>query len=126
MDLSVSAAATTYLPAQAYSQQVGAAVAAASPAPAANVANQSGSQANTNTPQSSQPLQQQLQAARKKSPATEVTNRPGYNFEVDQQNHKVMKVSDNKGVLIYQVPSKGELALITARESEQKRLQLTA
>lgn len=126
MDLSVNAAATTYLPVQAYSQQAGQAASAAPPNPSANVQNQSASQADTNAAQSSSNLERQLQAARKKNPTAEVAGQRGYNFEVDLQNHKIMKVNDNQGYLIYQVPSKGELTLVTARESEQKRLQLTA
>lgn len=61
----------------------------------------------------------------KQRPA-ETPTHPGYTFEVDQQNHRIMKVSNSRGVLIYQVPSKGELALVEAEEANQKRLLLTA
>jgi len=131
MDLSVSTN-FGYATQQAYSQpsvQVArAGNTAAGNAPAANAtpqqpAAQEGNNAQSNTATSSQ---KRIQELRKQNPAAEVTTHPGYTFEVDQKNHKVMKVSDSKGVLIYQVPSKGQLALIEADEAAKKHIQLTA
>ena len=45
------------------------------------------------------------------------TDGGGYRFEMEGRTH-VMKVVDSKDVLIYQVPPKGVLELIKARESE--------
>lgn len=40
-------------------------------------------------------------------------------FEVEYEGkHRVLKVNDSKGVLIYQVPSKGQLHLIQAEENK--------
>ncbi len=42
-------------------------------------------------------------------------------FEVEfQGKHRVMKVNDSQGVLIYQVPSKGQLQLIQAEENKAR------
>lgn len=124
MDLSVSATSSAYTAATAYGQ------AGSASAPRANAqatTPPSGQDTSSTTASNAQASpDKQLQDARKKNPAAEVTSHPGYAFEVDQQNHKIMKVSDNKGVLIYQVPSKGELALIEAEDSSKKRIQLTA
>ncbi len=50
----------------------------------------------------------------------------GVRFEYENKT-QVMKVSDNKGILIYQVPSKGQLALIADQDSgEPSRLAQTA
>jgi len=135
MDLSVSATTASYLPQQAYSRQGGSgarvdAVATAvnaQTAVATNTVGQPGKSQSDNTgTQTATTPDKQAQEAGKKNPAAEVTAKPGYAFEVDQQNHKIMKVSDAKGVLIYQVPSKGQLALVEAEESAQKRIALTA
>lgn len=137
MDIGASAAASSYLPQQAYtSQQGGGSVRADAPvaansqpkpdAPPSRTGSRSGTQANAATAGSPGNTDKQAQEARKKNPAAEVTAHPGYAFEVDSQNHKIMKVSDSKGVLIYQIPSKGQLALVSAQENDQKRLQLTA
>jgi hypothetical protein len=131
MDISVTAPSVSYSIPQAYNLQGGAGSrstpAAVTVATHADTLVQSGaSQGNASEAQSSTSPDQQLQEARKKSPAAEVNSQPGFAFELDPKNHRVMKVNDNKGVLIYQVPSKGQLALIEAQESAQKTLRLTA
>jgi hypothetical protein len=60
------------------------------------------------------------------SPAQETEKLAGFRFEYED-NVQVMKVQDSKGVLIYQVPSKGRLALIETEESGQSaQLRQTA
>jgi hypothetical protein len=132
MDISVSATASaSYLSPQAFSQPGGAGVSAnttgQSTSTQAGSAGPVGTNAgNSTASQTAASPDKQLQQARKQNPTAEVTAHPGYIFEVDQQNHKIMKVSDAKGVLIYQVPSKGQLALVEAQDSAQKSIQLTA
>ncbi len=46
-------------------------------------------------------------------------------FEV-VEGAKVMKVLDSKDVLIYQVPSKGQLALVKVQEAAEKRAGVVA
>jgi hypothetical protein len=136
MDLGVGALTATYLPQQGYSQPGGVSarpVSSVAPDNATNGAQYALSgttgvavQADGAGTPNAQSTEKQAQDARKKDPAAEITAQPGYTFEVDQRNNKIMKVSDSKGVLIYQVPSKGQLALVEAQDAAQKRLQLTA
>ena len=49
----------------------------------------------------------------------------GIRFE-NLAGHRVMKVSDNKGVLIYQAPPKGELQLILEQEGKAYLLETQA
>lgn len=68
------------------------------------------------------------ETARRRDPAAETSRSPGFVFEF-QDSRQVMKVHNAKGVLIYQVPSKGQLAIIEAEESANRadpRLRLTA
>lgn len=79
-------------------------------------------------PASAEAQKAREEAARKKDPTAEVTANPGITFEYEDK-HEVMKVHNVKGILIYQVPSKGQLALIDAEESGRKKgqqLQLVA
>ena len=65
---------------------------------------------------------------RKQVPATEASRAPGFQFEYED-SRQVMKVLNGKGVLIYQVPSKGQLALIEAADQAAdpgRALSLTA
>lgn len=55
-------------------------------------------------------------SVKKDVPAAEPARSPGIRFEYED-NHRVMRVHNSKGVLIYQVPSKGQLALIAAEDS---------
>jgi hypothetical protein len=65
------------------------------------------------------------QAARRKDANSQAADVPGFNF-VYEGKHEVMKVNNAKGVLIYQVPSKGQLTLIEADERREQALRLTA
>ncbi|MFZ5483318.1 MAG: hypothetical protein ACOZB0_03735 [Pseudomonadota bacterium] len=68
------------------------------------------------------------EAARRRDPVAEPARSPGFVFEF-QDSRQVMKVHNAKGVLIYQVPSKGQLALIETEEAANRldpRLRLTA
>ncbi len=96
------------------------------PADSGTVATSQAQGSGNPQPQATPGSEKQYQEVRKKNPAADVTAKPGYSFEVDQKNHKIMKVSDSKGVLIYQVPSKGQLALIESEDASSKRLALTA
>ena len=59
-------------------------------------------------------------------PVQEPAPNAGLRFEYENKT-QVMKVNDNKGILIYQVPSKGQLELIEAQDSnELSRLAQTA
>ncbi len=130
MDISIGAATSApYMPQQAYSQQGGANVSANATGPSASSTGQAGATVNVANPgpdQTSASPDRKLQEARKQNPAAAATAQPGYTFEVDPQNHRIMKVNDAKGVLIYQVPSKGQLALVEAQGSTQKNITLTA
>lgn len=118
--MAISVAATSYIAQQAYSlPSVGGTRSQANTPPGPQTDPLNSAQVNANK-------DRQLQEARKKDPAAEITSHPGYTFETDSQNRRIMKVSDNKGVLIYQVPSKGELALVEAQDASKQRLALTA
>lgn len=68
------------------------------------------------------------EVARGKEVASGASRSPGFSFEFQEQ-HRVMKVHNVKGVLIYQVPSKGQLSLIEAEGNAQRidsPLRLTA
>lgn len=56
-----------------------------------------------------------------KNPAKEPVRSPGVVVEYDQSGNRITEVRDNKGVLIYQVPSKGQLALVEAAERASNR-----
>ncbi len=59
-------------------------------------------------------------------PVQEPAPDAGLRFEYENKT-QVMKVNDNKGILIYQVPSKGQLQLIEAQDSsELPRIAQTA
>ncbi|TCJ17094.1 hypothetical protein EZJ19_03865 [Parasulfuritortus cantonensis] len=53
---------------------------------------------------------------------TEVARSRGYEFDYEE-SRRVVKVNDSKGVLIYQVPSKGRLALIEAEDKAASNAQ---
>lgn len=135
MNIGVGAVTATYVPMQAYSQQGMMAFAAPS-SPASNNTNpppsasQASSQSTSQSGQDASGLQagnrKQAQNAQGHGAANASASVENITFQIDQQNHRIMKLNDAKGVLIYQIPSKGQLALITAQESEQKRLALVA
>lgn len=68
---------------------------------------------------------QRDEAARRRDPAAESAQAPGFVFDYEG-NQRVMKVNNQKGALIYQVPSKGQLALIEAEEDRTDKVRLTA
>jgi hypothetical protein len=74
-------------------------------------------------PASVEAQRQREETARKQDPTAEATRSPGFVFEYED-SQRVMKVHNQKGALIYQVPSKGQLTLIQAEEKQQ--VQLTA
>lgn len=132
MDLSVSATASTYLPVQGHAQQAG--VRGNNGAETQDYLATSGGSRRDQTSRTETALvtpetqKAQEEAARRKDPSAEVSRTPGFSFEY-QDNHQVMKVHNAKGVLIYQVPSKGQLALIQAEDNTQllgQQLRLTA
>ena len=59
------------------------------------------------------------EVVRGRAAVAEISRVPGFSFE-HQDRHQVMKVHNNKGVLIYQVPSKGQLTLIEAEDNTQR------
>ena len=136
MDIGVSAVTTTFTPQLAYGQPgVVAAAAQASPTtsttnngqtPALPTASQTASQPQSNATDLQSSASAQSKNTRAQNTASTTSSVANFTFEVDQQNHRIMKLSDGKGVLIYQIPSKGQLALITAQENEQKRIALVA
>lgn len=63
--------------------------------------------------------------AARRAAATESARAPGFKFEYEDTT-RVMKVQDSKSVLIYQVPTKGQLALLEAAERATARIQVTA
>lgn len=135
MDLSISATSAAYLPMQAYAQQA-ALAGYPGPTPQQNTtvtADTRGSRQSSATraelsPASPEAQKAQEEAARRKDPSAEVSRSPGFKFEF-QDSQQIMKVHNAKGVLIYQVPSKGQLALIEAEDNAQRlgqQLRLTA
>ena len=137
MDISVSAMTTAYVPTQAYSPQGVVAVAAQASlaanvasnntqAPASSTSGQTNSQSQANTTDIQSAASKQTRNARTQDTANVTSSVANFTFEVDQQNHRILKLSDGNGVLIYQIPSKGQLALISAQENEQKRIALVA
>lgn len=136
MDIGVSAVSTAYVPAQAYSPQGGAAVASQmNPASSNNTqqqplpsltASQSDLQSKANSSNLQSASSRQTKNTSNQNAASQTSEVANFTFEVDRQNHRIMKLSDGNGVLIYQIPSKGQLALITAQENDQKRLALVA
>lgn len=133
MDFSVTSA-TSYLPAQNYAQQAsvrsnGGTDAQSRDAGASSADNRAPSTDRTElSPASLEAQKAREEAARRQDPAAEVSSTPGFSFEYEG-NRQVMKVHNAKGVLIYQVPSKGQLALIQAEDSAQEgssQLRLTA
>lgn len=127
MDLSVSA--TTYLNLQPYGQQAalrGQEV-ALSRDQGSFSAERRAARAEL-SPASAEAQKAREEAARKQDPSTEKPRSPGFSFEY-QDRQQVMKVHNGKGVLIYQVPSKGQLALIQAEEAasrDNRQIELTA
>lgn len=64
-----------------------------------------------------------LRMAREAQREREVQGGAAGNIQfVDQDGTRVMKVMDRKDVLIYQVPTKGELALVKSEESGVRRM----
>jgi hypothetical protein len=57
--------------------------------------------------------------------ANETSKTAGFEFEY-KDSTQVMKVNDSKGVLIYQVPSKGQLALLEATDPSAAQVKTTA
>lgn len=120
MDVSV-ASTVTYLPTQGRAQQAGTRGGGAQDFSATTGERSQTAKAELAT-SALEREQAGKEAARKKDPAAEVASNPGFRFEY-QDNRQIMKVHNVKGVLIYQVPSKGQLALIQAEDSEQQRAQ---
>lgn len=79
-----------------------------------------------NTPeQTAQTQADALRAAREKQSQQSNNIAGTIQFE-SEEGSRVMKVLDSKDVLIYQVPSKGELALIKAEEAAARRILASA
>ena len=77
--------------------------------------------------QATQSRAESLRQVREKDAAPEVRDNfaGSIEFEVVEEA-KVMKVLDSKDVLIYQMPSKGQLALIKAQEAAERRAGVEA
>lgn len=129
MDLSIPAT-TAYLPTQGIGQQADARGSSGATAQGYVAAAENKDQASTKdqapanqarlSPEETQKAREA--AARRKEPGAEVARVHGFAFEYEG-NRQVMKVNNEKGILIYQVPSKGHLALIEAEENTRKRSQ---
>ncbi|NTV94049.1 MAG: hypothetical protein HGA75_01350 [Thiobacillus sp.] len=74
------------------------------------------------SPASAEAQKAREESARKQEANTEAVRNPGFTFEYEGR-HEIMKVHNGKGFLIYQVPSKGQLALVEAEDSAQQRNQ---
>ncbi|MFA5081854.1 MAG: hypothetical protein WC474_04815 [Hydrogenophilaceae bacterium] len=133
MDLSVASTTATYPPVQAYPAQAGGrGNGGATTQDQAATLDSKGQATTDQTRLATEEAQKALQeASRKKdtdAPSTEVAQVHGFAFEYEG-TRQVMKVNNEKGVLIYQVPSKGQLALIEAEDDARQRsqfLRLTA
>lgn len=118
MELNISAvqAAPSSLAVASPARQTQAAIARLDPTP------------NANPPPAEQaPARGQNQAAQPTSTTKpqQAAQNAGIQFEY-KDGHRVMKVNDSRGVLIYQVPPKGELQLILEQENKTKQFQGTA
>lgn len=73
------------------------------------------------------PRQEAAREAReaRKAATTEPVRPSGFEFDY-KDSTRIMKVNDSKGFLIYQVPSKGQLALLEASESAPSKVETTA
>jgi hypothetical protein len=68
-------------------------------------------------------LRSTLEDQRKQAEQSNIAGRIQFDME---EGSRVMKVLDSKDVLIYQVPSKGELTLIKAEEAASRRMLVRA
>lgn len=131
MDLGVSTAPATYLPTQGFAQQAivresrGAETVGKIETAGGGGRRDASAQAES-SPASLAAQKAREEATRKKDPSATVSLTPGFSFEY-QDNQRVMTVHNAKGVLIYQVPSKGQLALVQAEDKgRNQELRLTA
>lgn len=130
MDFGVSTATATYLPTQGFAQQAlareGRGAETVGKIETAGGGRRDASAQAESSPASLAAQKAREEAARKNDPSATVSLSPGFSFEY-QDNQRVMTVHNAKGVLIYQVPSKGQLALIQAEDKgRNQELRLTA
>lgn len=140
MDLSASPSVSAYSPNQGYAQVIGVRGSGGVAARDSTAATTGGDRQPQTLASSSTELSPASLAAQKKREDDAKTARkegasadvahavPGFSFTF-QDRHQVMEVHNAKGVLIYQVPSKGQLALIQAEDTNQKpgqNIRLTA
>lgn len=123
MDLPITAP-TSYSPVQeSYLQQGAVAV----QRQVAAQRNEAASSNNERTQQRQDQVDPRREAARlaREAAAREPIRSPGFKFEYEDTT-RIMNVQDTKGVLIYQVPTKGQLALLEAAERTAGRIEVTA
>jgi hypothetical protein len=123
MDLAISAP-PSYSPVQeSYLQQSAVAVQRR----VATQRNEATSGNNERTQQRQDQVDPRREAARlaREAAASEPARAPGFKFEYEDAT-RIMNVQDTKGVLIYQVPTKGQLALLEATERSAARIEVTA
>jgi len=132
MDLSVTSTIAAYLPQQASAQSTGTRAkgseGGAVLAAAAGDGRRRESPANGVVLAMPEDRGTRERAGRQAEAVSELARNPGFQFEYEDRR-QVMKVHNGRGVLIYQVPSKGQLALIQAEEVATQRseqLSLTA
>lgn len=118
MDLSVAAATVAYPPSASPAREADVRSGGRS-APAVNASTDERLVQARLSPASPEAEKLREEAARKKEASTEILRNPGFTFEYEGKQ-EVMKVHNGKGVLIYQVPSKGQIALIEAEEGSQR------
>ncbi len=131
MDLSVSALPATFLQTPAFSQQQ--VVVRGNAGSERDLASSSSAKGNdrrddTRVDLSLAAQQSSAEEERKAEASAAAPQLAGFSFEY-QDRQQVMKVHNGKGVLIYQVPSKGQLALIQAADNDAQRnskISLTA
>lgn len=134
MDLSVTSTIAAYLPQQAATQSAGMRANGSTGGPPASAATAGDGRRGQGTADSALLTLPDDRGVRERAvrPAADAVNElarnPGFQFEYEDRR-QVMKVHNARGVLIYQVPSKGQLALIQAEEAAAQRseqLSLTA
>lgn len=116
MDLSVTSITTAYQPQQAAVRGNGDADATQGYSTASGGKRQAGAPRAELAAVARDARKAREEDIRDKEPVSDSSRAPGFSFEY-QDSHRVMKVHNVKGVFIYQVPSKGQLALVEADDN---------
>ncbi len=87
----------------------------------ARLARENADAATRDSPTDPRRIERERAESARRQEAPEQVRGAGIRFEYEN-SQQVMKVNNSKGVLIYQVPSKGQLALIESNDTERDAL----